>query len=557
MRPNRWHVLLLVGGLALAAALPAPAQTTPAQTTPARPAMEYGVQMHFSQGWPLALYGRLDALGDPPIRDSLPWQLVEQAPGVFAYPEHLTAYMEALRARGMTMIMTFAHRNPLYEAGETPHGPEAYAAFAAYVVQALKDWGGLIRAVEIGNEINGNFVTGPAREDRAGTYAALLKVVYAAVKAQDPEVLVLGGATHSIPLGLFREMFEDGALDAMDGIALHPYRPVPEHVDTELAWLHDLMEAFGGAKPVYATEFTNAFETPEQAPGYMARMLALMAGAGVREAYWYALLDQEAYPNTGLIDEAGRQKPAFEAFRFLRRVLLGAGPVTRLSDDPLLHHYAFGAPGAAGRAQLIWGAPRRLALPPGAAVYAPDGTPRAGAAEILIGPEPVVVVGPETLAPEASPVLGDALLQYGGPPWEYAVVDAAGTATPLTRIDWEWTSYLGTPWSKPLRVNADSLVPGGGGAAPLHVAEIFVAPEAGPMRIDAEWRVTKDTSDGVTLEILRNGTRLMAAQVSRAMVLEDFPVTLAAGDRLEFRIGPGPTVTGDNVERRVQIRRAE
>ncbi|WP_118137369.1 hypothetical protein [Oceanicella sp. SM1341] len=546
MRPSLWHVSLLA--LALAGApLPAAAQR----------AMEYGVQLHFSQGWPLALYGRLDTLGNPPIRDSLPWALVEREPGVFEYPPHLAAYMEELRARGMTMIMTFAHRNPLYDGGETPYTPEGRAAFAAYVVQALKDWGGLIRAVEIGNEINGNFVTGPAAQDRAGSYAALLEVVYAAVKAHDPQVLVLGGATHSVPLGLFREMFEDGALQAMDGIALHPYRPVPEHLDTELSQLRALMEEFGGAKPVYATEFTHAFTDPAEAPSYMARMLALMVDSGVREAYWYALLDQEAYPDTGLIDDNGRQKPAFEAFRFLRRVLLGAGELERLSDDPLLHHYAFGPEGAANRAQVIWGAPRLVPLPPGADVYAPDGTPRAGAAEIRIGPDPVVVVGPETLRPGPTGVLGDALLQFGHAPWDYAVVGADGKAVPLTRIDWEWTSYLGTPWSKPLRVNADSLVPGGGGASPLAVSETFVSPEAGEMLLDAAWTVTKDTSDGVTLEILLNGTRLMAAEVRGHMALEDFPVTLGKGDRLEFRVGPGETVSGDNVVRRLQIRRSD
>ena len=57
--------------------------------------------------------------------------------------------------------------------------------------------------------------------------------------------------------------------------------------------------------------------------------------------------------------------------------------------------------------------------------------------------------------------------QFGEGDWQYFAKGSTGTMNPLELIDWDWTSYYGTKYTKPLRVNADSIAPAGDGAKPV------------------------------------------------------------------------------------------
>ena len=103
-----------------------------------------------------------------------------------------------------------------------------------------------IRILADGVEIRGlifDQVTPSATEDRAATYAKMLRESYAQIKQLRPDVTVLGGATAGIPLPYWEKLMQNGGLQSMDALSIHPYRynAPPEGLETEVAALQTLV----------------------------------------------------------------------------------------------------------------------------------------------------------------------------------------------------------------------------------------------------------------------------------------------------------------------------
>lgn len=93
----------------------------------------------------------------------------------------------------------------------------------------------------------------------AAQYAGLLIATYQAIKDTDPEAQVVYGGTSGIPFSYLRSTFEQGAFEAFDILAVHPYRypNVPETAriveDLQKTW--ELLDEFGGGKKLWITEY--------------------------------------------------------------------------------------------------------------------------------------------------------------------------------------------------------------------------------------------------------------------------------------------------------------
>ena len=92
----------------------------------------------------------------------------------------------------------------------------------------------------------------------ARNYATCLKAAYKAVKASDPEAVVLYGGTSHVPLDFIEDTFAAGAGEAFDIMNVHPYNTsgLPEDgLASGCRQLKLLMAKYGLAKkPVWATE---------------------------------------------------------------------------------------------------------------------------------------------------------------------------------------------------------------------------------------------------------------------------------------------------------------
>ncbi len=511
---------------------------------------ELRVQTHFSQGWNLNAMRVFPQIRAPGFRDGMYWQKVEHQPGRYDLSE-FAPYLEASRAAGLDVLVVVAGVHPAYDNGETPFSDEGRKAYARYVAAVVDAYPDVINRIELGNEYNTNgFLTG-RREEAPGKYfGPLAREVALAVKAVQPDTQIWCTGAHSVATGYFRAVFESGALDYCDGISFHPYRDAPENVDKEITRLRALMREFGGEKPLYVTEFGDWFKDPDDAPDFLFKMVSMMGAAGVQEAYWYALREQEWWPNMGLFTEQFEEQPAAAAFRFLQDAVLPLGRPVALGTRGEDHLYEYGE---GGRGFVVWGAPGDLQVEGAARFYDSLGNPLDPVTRVSA--EPVIILGEGlTVGITRDRPVYSAFYGHGEAPWSYMAVREDGRVTPFDVTDWNWNPYMGHPDMKPMSITFNKVASAIFNGRRVHAVERFTAPKSGRYDIEGRWFREKAHADGADIRISRNGAVLAAGVVADAP-FEWGPVTveLQEGDQIDFAVGPNRKDGGNWVERRISI----
>ncbi|MEM0905713.1 MAG: hypothetical protein AAGJ94_00005, partial [Pseudomonadota bacterium] len=388
--------------------------------------MEFGAATHFAQGWPTSLIESAVALGIDTVRDSIPWGHVERQRGVYDFSDIRASYVHAVAEAGLDVSLTFHPQHELYNSGETIHDPADIAAFADFVVATLTEFDGQVTRIEIGNEFNSNsFVSGAVADtrtavERAEYYTAILKAVAEAVRPLFPEVEIAGGAMHSIPVGYAQALGASGAFEFMDVVVIHPYTLPPEQLPAVIA----LLDSVTGGLPIHATEFGQQFESLEDAPDYMAKMVAMMAASGVEAAHWYALYEQRWFENMELVDKEQVFTPAGESFHFIADTVLEGGEAVQLDAGPGTYLVTFGA-----HVLMAWGVPQSISLNGPVTVYNTQGH-RLDDFDGTLSPDaPVIIIS------EAPLVLGDTVNLSGNTliahsAYDFDVDDRDGFAGP-------------------------------------------------------------------------------------------------------------------------------
>jgi polysaccharide biosynthesis protein PslG len=147
--------------------------------------------------------------------------------------------------------------------------PDRYDDFARYAAAFAARYGDTVRYLVIWNEPNLTFEWG-SRSPDPGAYAALLKVVYPAVQAANPDVQIAAGGLSpgpSIPgIRMDDRQYLRGMIDAgapFDVLAIHAYGaqapaddpPHPDRVNfRRIEVYRDLMREAGSPKPMIVTE---------------------------------------------------------------------------------------------------------------------------------------------------------------------------------------------------------------------------------------------------------------------------------------------------------------
>ena len=174
-------------------------------------------------------------MGAPWIVEFFPWAYYQAADGDIAW-EHPDQVVSHAHAQGLTIIARLGLTPDWARPPDTPltyldeDAYDDYALFAAAFAERYKDQ---VDYLIIGNEPNLSYEWG-YRSTTAADYANLLKVVYPAVKAANPDMQVLAGALaptlepEGSPWGLndlayLTGMYEAGSADYFDGLAVHAY----------------------------------------------------------------------------------------------------------------------------------------------------------------------------------------------------------------------------------------------------------------------------------------------------------------------------------------------
>jgi hypothetical protein len=296
------------------------------------------------------------------LRCAFSWNGIEPEPGRLEWRFWDQLVDEAERA-GIELIPYVAYtpawaaREPREFWRQPPRDPELYARV---VFEAVRRYRGRIRAWEIWNEPDlAEYWQGSVAE-----FAALVRRAAAAMRRADPDaVIVLGGMSR--PVGPFlHALLETHRIDRwVDVVAMHAY---PESWHAERAetvferWLAltaalaarraplDLwLDEMGYADYRLAPDKASLWGTPvhyryEHTPEYAATFLfkafaQALASERVSLAGWYRIDDfpesetrlgvDRVHHHLGLVDAAGRPKPALGALRFFNRLLGGPSRV--------------------------------------------------------------------------------------------------------------------------------------------------------------------------------------------------------------------------------------
>lgn len=537
--------------------------------------MQLSAQTHFSQGWNTRLLNDIVSLGTDMIRDTVPWSLVETKAGVYNFDLRSAKWVNEALGAGLEVVLTFNPSNPIYDNGNSAHTHAGVAAFARFVVATLEAFPG-VTAVEIGNEYNTNsFMKGPvanaSKEERDEFYTKLVAAVDTALAAANLDVEIVGASTHSIPVDYFADLAGSGALDHVDSVSIHPYSTEPEQFAAQLALLR---QTIGADTIIRVTEFGDTFENLADAPAFLAKMVAVMAEAGVASANWYAFARQSFFPNMELWDpQQNVATPAGTTFKLLESMLADGDSVTRVDAGSHTYFYSFGTDTA-----ILWGEPRGVTLGRGVTAYDLAGQRITDLANL--SPDTPVILRTtsgdiaDKVRFDASPLLADSYHDFdltgGTGPWTYFAENGLGKDFALAtmggghRAGEPWNPYLGLASLRPFQISSDTVAAADFSAkrdrptTEFSTVERFTATEAGKIVIRGHWDVAERTDDGVLLTIELNGKAIYTKVIfdvagGHVFDLELTDIMLRPGDTVDFEISTRGNAEGDLTSRRIQI----
>ncbi len=316
-----------------------------------------GVNIHFNRGHQQDL-DLIAAAGFKFIRMDLGWGGIERRKGEYdwsAYDE-LTANLER---RGLRAIYILDYSNPLYEETVTsknplngrehrdtssPQHPESVAAFAHWAAAAAKHFQGRRIIWEIWNEPNISFWK---PKPDVQQYTALALATAKTIRAVDPQATIAGPATSEVPLKFLESFFQAGALEYLDAVSVHPYRPYskpPETAVEDYQKLRGLIERYAPTPekkkmPILSGEWGYATHTKgvslETQAAFIARQQLANVLYGVPISIWYDWKNDgadaaEREHNFGTVTPDLKPKPAYVAVQTLTRELAGCRIVRRL-----------------------------------------------------------------------------------------------------------------------------------------------------------------------------------------------------------------------------------
>lgn len=269
------------------------------------------------------------------VRAEFHWSRIQAEKGGYAWGEY-DAMVARYNAAGLRIlgILTYVppHLQTSWATVDAEFQKFAAAAVKRYAARGVHHW-------EIFNEPNltgyGWLSERDRPQDHVSAYALLLARANVAIRAQDPEgVVVLGGLAGDVPRALSPEatmqrVYALGARDCFDVFAYHPYG-YQSRFPAARARVGAILSAGGDdGKPVWFTEYGwtdfRSMDLAVNASAGSNPMIAAFAQREVADAFfWFAARDYSRNPGTptfGLADYSYRKRGSFETFRRLMEVV--------------------------------------------------------------------------------------------------------------------------------------------------------------------------------------------------------------------------------------------
>ena len=277
------------------------------------------------------------------------WGLCESVKGVYNFTSPTVSGWEnwntdraitLLRDRGIEPFPILCYGNDHYDNGQGPYSDEGRKAFGNYCYEAAGRYRGRVSYWEIWNEPNIEMFWGrsPDPED----YAKLVRVAAGRIREANPEAVIAGGATAGVDFSFLETCFQNGMLEDVDIVTVHPYRfSSPESVNSDLATIRSMIDAHTTKSvDVWSGEwgyntYVHAISEKVHAK-CLARMMVNNLSRDVGLSVWFST---HAFPESsgsirdpewGLLDYDYNPRPAFYALKSLNARL--PAPVRSVAD---------------------------------------------------------------------------------------------------------------------------------------------------------------------------------------------------------------------------------
>jgi hypothetical protein len=276
--------------------------------------MVIGVGTHFGAGLsdPLTVPGYMKSAGVRSYRDDAYWSMLEKSPGVYAWPmpaSYLYTAVFEQQTVGLEPMIILGVNNKMYDGGGMPVSDAAQAAFVKYAVYVATKFKGKVFRYELENEWNA--YNSPQGDYQPAAYVRLLKKVYPALKAVDPNIIVVAGAS----VGAYwavqwnDAILAAGAAPYMDRLSVHAYyywagvNAIPERAFDMVSQTRALLQKYSPLRdiPIYISEigwstFTGNWGVDQATQAdYLTRFYLISGAAGyVRGVWWYDLQEDGA-----------------------------------------------------------------------------------------------------------------------------------------------------------------------------------------------------------------------------------------------------------------------
>lgn len=317
----------------------------------------FGLNSHLATRYPdpTSMHVPADVVADLGVtwvREDFHWHRIQPDRGVWDWSFNDAAMRELVRrdiqvlgvlgpAVGWATPYTGDNR---YDVSYYAPDPDLFEDYVRGVVARYRRY---VKHWEIWNEPDHAIFWQPAPDPVA--YAKMLIRVSRVIKEIDPEASVVIGGFNPYDPSFIRTVAEQGAWDAFDILAIHPYidpaTPEQGNLVAAIDMLYALMYQYG-QRPIWVTEIGWAsgpgdrdavgFTDEQQQASYLVRSMLLLWSAGVERIFWYMLKDDSHNPyglvryGSGRTDfDPSRYKPAYYALQTLHRELRGARFVER------------------------------------------------------------------------------------------------------------------------------------------------------------------------------------------------------------------------------------
>ncbi|WAE63706.1 hypothetical protein OUY36_09155 [Stutzerimonas sp. R40042] len=309
-------------------------------------------------------YAMMRDAGITSVRTDAHWAYVERQPNQLKIEPSWQRYLKETARHGLSTQFILGYGNQHHGDGKKPRSEPVRAAYNRYVDFVTESLKGQVAYYEIWNEWD---VENPRDPAFTQDYARLIADAAGIIRQRDPAATVLAGAVTSqgIESGFALRLLENGLMQSVDGLSLHPYvhcrgwrRNTPE------AWIDwmaevdkELTRAAGRPVPLYLTEM--AWPSHQGACGidetlqaaYLARAFFLARTLpNIKGMWWYDFRNDgtdktEREHNFGLVRQDFTPKPAYPVLAAISEIVgqyAYLGRLENTANDVVMLRFARG-----------------------------------------------------------------------------------------------------------------------------------------------------------------------------------------------------------------------